>query len=342
MSSSSKKNVIVFGSTGAIGRHLIEIMSKKEPSWKIFAVTRSTTTTTNKFDGLSNVEVIQGDPNQRDEVMKLSKDKDLIFSCIGFSKYEAKYWAKHWPIVVENLLAATNQESGGPSKKLIFCDNLYAYGGTTNISPTTPTVPKGTHSKPAVRALIRELFQAQMAKRPDSIAVVGGADFFGRYVTNLSFLGDTFTKAIVEGKPAPICIGSKDKIHDVAFAHDFANALYIASIDDKANGKFWVCPHAIKNKTLSQIAHDIGRLAGSTNTTVTAYPGWSVRLLSPFMGFMWEMVEMLPFWTEDYSVNDSDFCKIFGAEATPYEDALKEYIQFYQEIISTTSTAATN
>ena len=43
-----------------------------------------------------------------------------------------------------------------------------------------------------------------MDEDPNSIVVVGGADFFGKYVTNTSFLGDTFTKVIIDGKPAPI------------------------------------------------------------------------------------------------------------------------------------------
>lgn len=325
--SSGKKDVIVFGSTGAIGRHLINILVKEQPTWKIFAVSRSEST--DKFDGLSNVQVVQGDPNARDQVLKLSANKDIIYSCVGFSRYEAKYWAKHWPIVVDNLLEASLQKAG---QKLVFCDNLYAYGPSRNISPNSPTVAPGKRTKPAVRAMMRQKFEKRMAENPESITIVGGADFFGPYVTDTSFLGDTFTKVIVQGKPAPICIGSGSVIHDFAYAPDFSNALYIASISKEANGKIWICPHAIQGKTLQQIASDIGRLSASTNTKVTVYPGWSVRLLSPFVGFMWEMIEMLPFWSSDYTVDDSDFKKTFEVEATLYEEALKEYIEFYKSL----------
>lgn len=325
MSPINYKKVIVFGSTGAIGRHLVDILSKEQPNWEIFAATRSTST--DKFDGLSNVKVVQADPNNREQVLEVSKDKDIVYSCIGFARYEAKFWAKHWPIVVDNLLAAS---ANGP--KLVFCDNLYAYGATTDISPTSPTVEPGTQTKPAIRAMLRQKLQERMTQNPSSITVVGGADFFGPYVTNVSFLGDTFTKAIVAGKPAPICIGSGSVVHDFAYAPDFSKALYVASIREEANGKFWVCPHAVRNKSLNQIATDIARLADSKNSKVTVYPGWSVRLLSPFMGFMWEMIEMLPFWSNDYSVDDSGFCKTFGVEPTPYEEALTSYIEFYKSL----------
>jgi nucleoside-diphosphate-sugar epimerase len=319
--------VIIFGSTGPIGRTLIDILAKEEPSWEMFAVTRSAST--DKFNGLKNVQVLQGDPNNREETMKLALDKDIVFSCVGFVRYEAKYWAKHWPVVVDNLLEASLQKD---HQKLIFCDNLYAYGPSTKISPHSPIIAASFRSKPGVRAHIRQKFEQRMKEKPNSIAVVGGADFFGPFVTNASFLGDTFTKVIVQGKPAPICIGSKSVIHDFCYAPDFARALYTASINEKANGKFWICPHTIHNKTIQQIATDVAGLAASENSIVTAYPGWSVRMLSPFMGFMWEMIEMLPFWKNDYSVDDSDFCETFGVSATPYEDAMKAYIAFYRSI----------
>jgi hypothetical protein len=149
-------------------------------------------------------------------------------------------------------------------------------------------------------------------------------------VTSTSFLGDTFTKAIVEGKPQPIAVGSASVVNDVCYVPDFSNALYVASISTAAYGKSWVCPHSIRGKSLQQVANDIARLSSSENSKVQVYPGWSIRLLSPFMGFMWEMVEMLPFWSKDYTVDDSAFCDTFQVTATPYEEALEAYIGFYK------------
>ena len=318
--------VIIFGSTGPIGRTLIEILAKEEPSWEIFAVTRSTTT--DKFDGLTNVQVVQGDPHNKEDTMRLSLDKDIVYCCVGFHKYTAKYWAKHWPIVMENLLAASSQNDG---QKFIFCDNLYAYDSSSSISPKSRIIPASSRSKPGVRAQIRQSLEQRMKDQPHSIAVVGGADFFGPYATN-TFLGETFTKAIVQGTAAPIALGSASVIHDFCYVPDFAKALYIVSTDPKAAGKFWICPHSIHNKTVQQIAADTARLADSKRGTATVYSTWSIRCLGLFMSFMYEFIEMLPFWTNDYIVDDSDFCDTFGVQATPYEDALKAYIAFYQSI----------
>lgn len=88
--------VIIFGSTGAIGTALISILSKEQPSWSIYAVTRDRNKYSKTFAEYPNVQLVQGDPHDKDHVMKLSADKDLVYSCIGFTNYEAKYWARNW------------------------------------------------------------------------------------------------------------------------------------------------------------------------------------------------------------------------------------------------------
>ena len=340
-SNDNNTTVVVFGSTGAVGASLIGILSENQPNWNILAVSRNVTT--KKFSHLPNVKVVNGDATSRDDVMKLCANADIVYSCIGFPKYERKYWAKHWPIVVDNLLEASSQHDG---QKFVFCDNLYAYGATTNMSPSTrttspTTVQASLKSKPSIRASLWTKFEQRMSTKPQyPISIVGGSDFFGPGVTNTSFLGDTFTKNILTGKERPIAIGSCTKIHDFCYVVDFAHAMYIASVDDKANNKFWICPHAIQNKSLTDIANDISKLSTQSDSSkpkhqarIQTFPGWSIRLLSPFVGFMGEMVEMLPNWTNDYSVvanADNEFCKTFGAEATSYDDALKAYIKFYE------------
>jgi nucleoside-diphosphate-sugar epimerase len=323
---------VVFGATGAVGRHLIEILSQKQPNWEILAVTRSASS--KAFSTLSNVKVVQGDPSKKEDVLQICKDADIVYSCLGFARYETKYWAKHWPIMIDNLLAGSSQrEKDGAvqPQKFVMCDNIYAYGTGENVSVETRTpVASSPKSKPGVRALLWEKFEARMAKDPSSIVVVGGADFFGPHVTDKTFLGDTFTKAILSEKGTPIALGSASVIHDFCYVPDFANALYLAGISSMADGKFWICPHSIKGKSLNDIAADIARLNGSTVKKVQVYPGWSVRLLSPFVGFMREMIEMLPFWQNNYTVDDSAFCKTFDVVATPYEEALKVYIDYYK------------
>lgn len=319
--------VIVFGSTGAIGTSLIEILTEKQPTWEIVAVSRSGPTMDSSLAKLqlSRVTIVKGDVEDKDCVQELCKDVQLVFCTVGFARYERKYWSEHWPIVVDNLLAATDE-----SKPLVFCDNLYAYGHGTNLSTSSPTVTPSKASKPQIRALLREKFQARMDASPHSIVVVGGADFFGPNVTFTSFLGDIFVGKMVQGSK-PLAVGTADALHDFCYTKDFANALYVASIHpEKAYGRFWICPHSLHNKTLRQIAQDVNQVLDKKIEGITVLPVFMVYIMGLFMTFMAELKEMLLFWTKDYTVDDSEFCEMFGVQATPPEEALREYVDFYQ------------
>lgn len=343
-STSDGKNVIVFGSSGAIGTSLIGILSQEQPSWQITAVARSDSAKA-KFASYENVTVIPGDATNKDDVTKLCHGKDIVYCCIGFPSYERKYWAETWPLIMDNLL------TGSAQSKFVFCDNLYAYGAKKDIKPSDPPIPACLESKPAIRSLLRQKLKERM--HTQSIAVVGSADFFGPGVTQGGFMGDTFTKAIVQtidgGKNVtPIAIGNPSKIHDFAYVPDFSNSLYIASMDQRADGKFWICPHAVRNKSLNEIAQDVGRLASSCSKTespkkikLRVVGPRMVKFLAIFMSSLREIKEMLPIWTNDYSVDDSDFCKTFGAQATPYDQALHDYISFYRSHIANESAVTT-
>lgn len=335
----AKKTIVIFGATGAVGTSLAQQLSATQPDWQVQAISR-------QADGssrlerleLANVSVVKGDPFDKENVLALTKEADIIVACIGFHKYQAKYWAKHFPIVMEHLLEATIQ--GGRKRRFVFCDNLYAYGAghETPISPQTPTVtPSLRGSKPQVRSQLRQTLVAHMKEYPGTVAVVGGSDFFGPHVTNTSFLGDTFTAKIVRADGSPMAVGSATTVHDFCYVPDFARALAVACADDRALDRFWICPHTIHDKTLTQIAGDVAAKAGQTTTTtprVFVLGPFLVYLMAPFMEFMWEMIEMLPIWTKDYRVDDSDFIQTFHIQATPYDQALEEYVSFYQNKLS--------
>jgi nucleoside-diphosphate-sugar epimerase len=301
--------VIVFGSTGAIGTSLIEILTEKQPTWEIVAVSRSGPTSDSSLAKLQlpRITIVKGDVEDKDRVQELCKDVQLVFCTVGFVRYERKYWSEHWPVVVDNLLAATDE-----SKPLVFCDNLYAYGQGTNLSTSSTTVTPSTASKPQIRALLREKFQARMDASPRSIVVVGGADFFGPNVTFNSLLGDTYVGKMVQGSK-PLAVGTAGALHDFCYTKDFANALYVASIHpEKAYGRFWICPHSLHNKTMRQIAQDVNQVLDKKIKGITVLPVFMVYTMGLFMTFMAELKEMLPFWTKDYNVDDSEFCETFG------------------------------
>jgi nucleoside-diphosphate-sugar epimerase len=333
MNTPKDKTVIVFGSTGAIGTALVAFLSKEYASWKIQAVSRSPQSKSRLAEmKLPNVAIVEGDATNKEQVLKLSASCDIVFCCVGFERYEAKYWAKHWPPLVANLLQVVVDSKD--TTKLVFCDNIYAYGPGENISVRSKVTSMSPKSKPGIRAALHETFRKFMSEHPGTVTVVGAADFFGPNVTRKSLLGDTVTGKIVLDKAgSPFAIGSCTLVHDFCYAPDFAKSLALASINDAAYDHFWIAPHSIKGKTLQTIGDIIAIKAGKPSPVKFSVLGpFLVYLLSPFMSFMWEMTEMLPFWTKAYTVDDSDFIKAFGMQATPMEEALQSLVAFYQEV----------
>lgn len=327
--SSLNKKVIVFGSTGPIGTNLIQIIANEQPSWQIVAVSRSGPQSKSVLASLKldNVEIVKGDVELLEDVQSLTDSVDLVYCCIGFEKYERKYWAKHWPPVIDNLLAVTSE-----TRPLVVCDNLYAYEAGINMSTSSKLIEASLKSKPAIRSFVHQKLQLRMDSQPKSVTCVGGADFFGPHVHN-SFLGDTFFGSMVLKGQKPLAIATDKAIHDFCYAKDFANALYIASIHDRAYGRFWICPHSIHNMSMHDIATEVSKILseGTTPTKVQVLPVFLVKMLAVVMPSLSEMKEMLPLWTKDYSVNDSEFCQEFDVEATQMREALSVTVEYYKK-----------
>jgi nucleoside-diphosphate-sugar epimerase len=331
------KKVLVYGATGTIGTNLIQIISKKQPEWTVLAATRSGGAGSYLAAlNLKNVEMIQSDIENLEDARTLTTDVDLVFCCVGFLQYQVKYWATHWPVVVENLLQVTSS-----ARPLIFCDNIYAYGPTTNISTATKTVAPSLKSKPGIRATLRQSFENRMKSDPMSIAVVGGAEFFGPRNEGKTFLGDPFLGNMVEGKK-PMAMGSDTCKHDYCYAPDFAYALYLVAAETAIDrdsetakpktsmGRFWICPHSVKNQTARELATRAHEILGTKDKGVQVLPVSMIKVLGIFLSFMREMKEMMPFWTSDYTVDDSEFCSAFDVEATPIDTAFRETIDYYK------------
>jgi len=318
--------VVIYGATGAIGTNMIEIMSKKQPGWTILAASRSGGASSHLANlKLPNVQMVKGSVEDLDNTRELTKDIDMVYCCIGFPKYKAKYWAEHWPIVVNNLLEVTSA-----SRPLVFCDNLYAHGPNINISTKTSTVPADLTTKPGTRSKIRKLFQKRMVEDPQAIVVVGAADFFGPRLEGKTVLGDPFLGNIAVGKK-PMALGSASKLHDFAYARDFSNALYVVSVSgEKGFGRFWVCPHSVHGKSLKDLAVAAHEVNGTTNKGVSVLPTLVIKMFGLFDGFMREFKEMLPFWMNDYTISgDAEFTQVFEVQATPLSDALRETLDYY-------------
>ena len=272
MSESKGTTVVVLGATSALGRALLSVLAKQEPSWIIRAVTRDPLAAEGMPElTLPTVQILQGNPLDRDSLQSVTADADIVFQCLTrlhpTTRRPKRYQAEHWPALIRNLL-----EKSGKTQKIIFAESLAAYDTTpVNASAgirlsTAKRVEASVrnHTTAGLRSHLCRCYEEHMATKPHTIAVVCASDVFAPHVP--SVLGSTFCRRLCDRRRR-WAVGSADCIHDFCYLPDWAQALQAvaaASIATTASttttkpwDTFWMCPHAIQNKSLQQIAKDM-------------------------------------------------------------------------------------
>lgn len=335
------KKVIVFGATGPVGRQLLETLCQEYPTWRIVAATRDRQRKKKKRNfkqrKLHNVKKVKVDVTKLDSVLKATKSCDIIFSCLGLHKHSRRYWARHWPVILENMLMAT-----GSTKRLVFCDDLLAYGADDekDVSPNGSEPLRGSlRNKPEIRALLRSMMKQYMTQYPGTLTVIGASDLFGPYVTDAVMMRSIVDPVV--RYEAPLLV-RPTVLHDFCYVPDLAFALSVAAVRDRAYDKFWIAPHSIHKKSLQDVCNMVGaaRDAESASSALSLSSSVKVRVHGSFWWHMasWvsrsiaEVVAFWPFWAYNYTVDDADFVQEFGVKATPCDEALRATVDFQKQL----------
>mmetsp|Transcript_13968 Transcript_13968/g.32403 ORF Transcript_13968/g.32403 Transcript_13968/m.32403 type:complete len:418 (+) Transcript_13968:44-1297(+) len=306
------KKVVVFGSSGAVGSCLVGIIAKNHPDWEVVGVPCS--------DRLGAVLDVLEDLDSMEE---LTSNVDMVYSCVELPRYQRSYWAEHWPAILENLFKVTSI-----AKPLVFCDNLYAYGPGTNISTNSKTLLASTKTKPEIRAYLRRKFEARMILSPRSLVVIGASDLFGPDMED-SLLGENFICKMLKGIK-PSAIGRREVMHDFCYVPDLARALYLVSVNPNAFGRFWICPHSIHGETMEEIAEEVNKHLDEEVHGVRFISSWMLRSMALVSNESRELIEMLPWFVSDYTVNNGEFCDMFGVAPTRFEKSIEETVAFFK------------
>ena len=101
---------------------------------------------------------------------------EVVYLTAGL-KYDAKVWQVQWPKVMRNTIDACKKHSA----KLVFFDNVYAYGHVvgqmTEETPFNPNSKKGE-----VRAKIATMLLEEIRSKNITAMIVRSADFYGPHV----------------------------------------------------------------------------------------------------------------------------------------------------------------
>ena len=307
-------NHIVFG-TGAIGRAVMEELIKRGESVRM--VNRS-----GKMDEVpAGVEVKAADLYDQAQVREVTRGAKVAYQASQPNYFE---WEKKFPPLQKSIIDGLT----GTDVKLVLVENLYMYGDT-NGTPLTEDTPHNTHTrKGKVRSEISNAaFEAHRAGKL-RVAAGRGSDFFGAWGLPTAVMGERTFYPLLHGKPANL-IGDVDAPHTHTYIPDFGKALVILGERDEADGKPWHVPNDNPRVTQREMIEMIAAEMGVP-------PKFSAmgKLMMWIGGFFVpeakEQVEMMYEFDQPFIVDSSKFEKMFGMQATPMKEAIKETVAWYR------------
>lgn len=302
----------ILGINGATGPGLAAELSKR--NIKVRGVSRR------PFPG-KDWEHRQADVTNLAELLAAVDGSEVVYLLVGL-EYNIDVWRRDWPVVMENTIQACLANNA----KLVFLDNVYAYGLVNGpMAENTPIRP--TSEKGKVRAKILQLlFNAEQNKQLRA-CVARAADFYGPEC-NTSVLNATVFERFAKGKSAFV-MGRADKIHSFTYVPDIGRALAILGTDDRANGQVWHLPTSAERWTgetwVKAAAHFFGVKPKYQST-----PTILLRLMGLFNRLFREMVEMNYQYTNDYIFSSDKFERSFGMKPTPNEQGAQETAAWYK------------
>ena len=317
----------ILGAGGAIALNLTDELLKRGETVRL--VSRSA----KPYKGVT--DIVSADLLSAQAVADAVKGSEVVYFTAGL-KYETALWQRDWPILMQNTIDACKRHNA----KLIFFDNVYAYGKVDGImTETTPYNPSS--KKGEVRAKIATQLMDE-AKAGNLQAIIArAADFYGPD-TPLSILTAMVFENLAKGKTAQYFI-SDDIKHSFTYTPDMGRALVDLSMNTNSRApldvttnpsavfnQIWHLPTANPALTAREIV-EIAAAEMGAKPKIMLVGKMMNRILGLFIPVLREMQEMLYQYEVDYHFDSSKFEKQFDWKPTPYLEGIKQTAAFYKK-----------
>jgi nucleoside-diphosphate-sugar epimerase len=308
----NERNLHVVLGTGPLGLAVARHLAAKGD--RVRAANRA-----GRADLPEGVEVVGADVAVAADAKRACAGAAVVYHCAN-PPY-ARWSELHPP-----LMDAVIEGSAAAGSRLVFGDNLYAYGPVDG--PLTEDLPYlATGPNGRTRARIAEtLMRAHESGRVR--ATIGrGSDFFGPHA-HLSTVGDrVFTRAL-EGKPAQV-LGNPEVPHTATYIEDFARALVTLAEQDEALGEVWHVPNA-ETVTARRFVQIVFEAAGHPARLRPA-PRWGIATAALFNPTLRAVKEQLYQSEAPWVVDSSKFERAFGWRATPLPEAIRATVAWFRD-----------
>ena len=301
----------LLGSGGSIGGPLTEALHKMGRHVRL--VRRSAAAEADT-EGITH---LAADLTKPADTLRAMADCEVVYIILGLP-YSHRVWRRLWPRVMSNVIAAAQTQGS----KLVFLDNVYMYGRTTDgMTESTPNQP--CSKKGLARTEVATMFMEAVQAGRITGLIARAPDFYGPAVAN-SVIGPFVVDRIVTGRRAD-WLGDPNLPHSFGYTPDIARALAVLGNDDAAYGRVWHTPTDPRDITGIEIMQRCAAAAG-TRADYRAISSRMMRMLGLFSPQLREVVEMMYQTEQPYRFDSSDFSKAYFA-ATPYDQGLDLVIQ---------------
>lgn len=272
-----------------------------------------------RADFPSGVNAMAADLADPEQAQLACADAQVVYHCASPPYHR---WAELHPPLMEAAIAAAAKAGA----KLVFGDNMYAYGPVDG--PLTENLPyRATGPNGRARTAIAEALMSAHRSGRIRAAIGRGSDFFGRGV-HLSAVGERVFARAVAGKPAQV-LGNPDVPHSVTYIEDFARALITLGERDDALGEVWHVPCAppVSMRRFVEIVFQ----EAQRPARLRAAPEWGIAFAALFNPTMRAVREQLYQHQRPWVVDSGKFERAFGGTATPLADAIQATVTWFTE-----------
>lgn len=143
------------------------------------------------------------------------------------------------------------------------------------------------------------------------------SDFFGPATPNAAVLRPDVYERVLRGRSVYV-LGDPSMPHSYSYTPDVAKGLATLGTRPEAAGRMWHLPVAAQ-MTTRELLERFADHAG-TRLEVRRVPQWALRTIGVVAPLVAALAEMTYQWEIPYLMDDGDFRRTFGVEATPLDD----------------------
>jgi nucleoside-diphosphate-sugar epimerase len=269
----------------------------------------------------THVQVNAGDAQS---VTAASRGASHIYITLGLP-YVAKIWEAEWPLIMRSVIEAARVNGA----RVVYFDNIYAYGPPPLQNPITEEHPVGAVSRKgkARQAIAAELLTADEAGTVKAL-IARAADYYGPGATNSGLYVMALSRMLA-GK-APQLLSDPGILHSYTYTLDAARGLVELALDEGAYGQVWHLPTAAPTLRDSEILAKLAELTG-THGKPMVMPRALLPVLGVFVPILKDVREMLYQTDSDYVFSSAKFAARYPQfRVTPYDEGLQVMVESFR------------